>query len=271
MQIDWFTFIAQIINFLILVWLLKCFLYRPIIRAMEQREQKISDRLQDAAEKIQTAQQEAEIYRQKQQELEEEREALFSQAKAEVESQRKVLLQKAREEVDATQIKWEEALRREQSSFLRELKARATQQISATLRRTLADLANTNLEQQLIEVFIDRLQNLDTDQREKIAVSTQANSHPGQILVHSAFEIPEASCQRITEVVREQFGNNINLKFETVSDLICGIELTTPGSKVSWSIENYLTTLEASLSSVLEEKTRKKDEPRLQRSTSGYN
>lgn len=271
MQIDWFTFIAQIINFLILVWLLKRFLYRPIMRAMEQREQKISDRLQDAVQKIQTAQQEAEIYRQKQQELESERSAIFFQAKVDAENQRKVLLQKVRQEVDATQVKWEEALRREQDSFLRELKARATQQISATLRLALADLANTNLEQQMIDVFIDHIQNLDTAEREEVAASAKANHHPGQILVHSAFEIPEASRPRITEVVRLQFGNNINLKFETVSDLICGIELTTLGSKVSWSMENYLTTLEASLSSVLEEKTRENDEPRLQRAASGSN
>lgn len=251
MQIDWFTFSAQIINFLILVWLLKRFLYRPIIKAMEQRERKINERLQEAEQKIQTAQQEAQSYRQKQQELEEERSTIFSQAKVDAENQRQVLLQKAREEVDATALKWEEALRREQESFLRELKAGATQQINATLRRTLADLANSNLEQQIIEIFLERLQNLDAEERVKIAASVQSNHHPGQILVHSAFEISEASRQRLIEVLKEQFGNNINLRFETVPDLVCGIELTTLGSKVSWSMENYLTTLEASLSSVL--------------------
>ena len=251
MQIDWFTFIAQIINFLILVWLLKRFLYRPIIRAMEQREQKINSRLQEAEQKIQTAQQEAQSYRQKQQEIEEERATIFSQTKADADNQRKILLQKAREEVDVTAVKWQEALRREQESFLRELKAGATQQINATLRRALADLANSNLEQQIIEIFLQRLQNLDANEREEITSSAHTNHHPGQILVHSAFEIPGVSRQRITEVVREQFGNNINLRFETVPDLICGIELTTLGSKVSWSLENYLTTLEASLSSVL--------------------
>ncbi len=48
MQIDWLTVIAQIVNFLILVWLLKRFLYQPVINAMDQREQRIAERLQKA-------------------------------------------------------------------------------------------------------------------------------------------------------------------------------------------------------------------------------
>lgn len=51
MQIDYFTFAAQIINFLVLVFLLRHFLYRPVIRSMKEREQKISDQLKDAEEK----------------------------------------------------------------------------------------------------------------------------------------------------------------------------------------------------------------------------
>ena len=48
MQIDYFTIIAQIINFLILVFLLRHFLYRPVITAMDEREQKMVSRLKDA-------------------------------------------------------------------------------------------------------------------------------------------------------------------------------------------------------------------------------
>ncbi len=48
MAIDWITVSAQIVNFLILVWLLKHFLYQPIIRAMDRREQRVSERLNEA-------------------------------------------------------------------------------------------------------------------------------------------------------------------------------------------------------------------------------
>ena len=62
MLINWFTVVAQIVNFLILVFLLKYFLYDRVIRAMDQREQRIQQRLQEAEEKKQEAEQEAEAY-----------------------------------------------------------------------------------------------------------------------------------------------------------------------------------------------------------------
>ena len=48
MNINWFTVIAQVINFLILVWLLKKFLYKPILNAIDEREKKIADKIKDA-------------------------------------------------------------------------------------------------------------------------------------------------------------------------------------------------------------------------------
>jgi F0F1-type ATP synthase membrane subunit b/b' len=51
MLIDWFTVGAEAINFLILMWLLKRFLYKPILDAIESREQKIAAELADAATK----------------------------------------------------------------------------------------------------------------------------------------------------------------------------------------------------------------------------
>lgn len=48
MLIDWFTLIAQLVNFLILAWLLKRFLYHPIVAALDAREKKIASELQHA-------------------------------------------------------------------------------------------------------------------------------------------------------------------------------------------------------------------------------
>ena len=51
MLIDWFTVGAQLLNFLILVWLLKRFLYKPILGAIDIRERRIAAELADAAAK----------------------------------------------------------------------------------------------------------------------------------------------------------------------------------------------------------------------------
>lgn len=55
MLIDWFTVIAQVVNFLILVWLLKRFLYQPILNAIDAREQRVATELADADAKMNEA------------------------------------------------------------------------------------------------------------------------------------------------------------------------------------------------------------------------
>jgi F-type H+-transporting ATPase subunit b len=245
-EINWFTFFAQIVNFLILVVVLQRFLYGPIVRAMDRREQKISDRIQEAQQKLQEAQAEAERYRQMQQELATQRETMLSQVKAEADRARKTLMQNIREEVDATSSRWQESILRQKDSFLRELRHRASIQVQFAIRRALADLANVELEEQMIEVFIERIENLNA-----CAIGLNHNSHP--VVVCSAFEIPQAARQRIIQAAKEKIPSDTNLEFETEPDLICGIELKASGYKLAWSVENYLDTLEESLSAVFEE------------------
>jgi F-type H+-transporting ATPase subunit b len=248
-EINWLTFFAQIINFLILVAVLQRFLYGPIVRAMDRREQKISDRIQAAEKQHKAAQAEAEHYRQMQQEFAGEREAMFSQLKAEVEQTRKALMENMREEVDNTSRRWREGIKRQQDAFMLELRHRASVQVQSAIRRALIDLANVDLEQQMIEAFVERMENLN----ECAIASLNHNSNP--IVVCSSFEITESAMPKIIQAVRDKIPSHINLEFETEPDLICGIELRASGYKLAWSVENYLDTLEESLSAIFEEET----------------
>ena len=49
MELDWTTFLLEVINFLILVWLLKRFLYQPVLEVIGKRRQKIQAELLQAA------------------------------------------------------------------------------------------------------------------------------------------------------------------------------------------------------------------------------
>lgn len=106
MLIDWFTIVAQIFNFLILLWLLKRFLYKPILNAMDEREQKITYRLREAQRAEQEAEQEAQEFREKAAELDSQRDRLILEARNEAEALRKELLHQARQEVDQAQERW---------------------------------------------------------------------------------------------------------------------------------------------------------------------
>ena len=77
MKINWFTVIAQIINFLILVWLLKKFLYKPVLDAIDAREKKIVSRLEDAKTKKEEAKKEQDEFNEKNKQFDEQKKELI--------------------------------------------------------------------------------------------------------------------------------------------------------------------------------------------------
>ncbi len=76
MPIDWFTVVAQAFNFLILVWLLKRFLYKPILHAIDEREKGIAAQLAEADAKKAEAQEERNDFQHKNEAFDQERTAL---------------------------------------------------------------------------------------------------------------------------------------------------------------------------------------------------
>jgi F-type H+-transporting ATPase subunit b len=254
MLIDWFTVAVQIVNFLILVFLLKYFLYGRIIKAMDEREQRIAARLHEAEHQQQEAEAEAASYQQKQQALESKRAELLAQAREDADTQRQELLATARQEVESMQARWHKAVRDEKDAFLRNLRQRASQQTLAMARRTLMDLAHADLEQQMMAAFVEQLQTLDADVWEALAKSQQDSQQP--LVVHSAFEVPPAARQQLRHLLQERLGETVTVRFETAPEVICGIELQTDGRKIAWSLEHYLEALEESLATAFEEESR---------------
>lgn len=263
MLIDWFTLTAQVINFLVLVYLLKRFLYGPIIRAMDEREKKIALRLEEVEKKKEEADLEAEDYRRKNREFDERREGMFSQIKEEVEVRRKDLINEARNQVNAGRTKWYEAIQREKEAFLQDLRRLAGRQTCAISHQVLKDMADVDLENQIIHVFIKKLQTLNDYDLKTLKKSIHQFSQ--KIIVHSAFKISGKLAGEIKEVLRNQANAHVDVQFEVLPDLICGIELKFQGSRISWNVYDYLETLEESLLAALEnkgEKTAEKEDGR---------
>src|SRR5476649_840233 len=116
MLIDWFTVGAQTLNFLILVWLLRRFLYQPILAAIDTRERSIATTLADADAKHASAQQERAEYEQKNAQIEQQRAELLRQASAEAHTQGTVLLDAARAAAETLSAKQREALAADRKS-----------------------------------------------------------------------------------------------------------------------------------------------------------
>ena len=124
MLIDWFTVGAQALNFIILVWLLKRFLYKPILNAVDAREKRIAAELADADAKKAEAQKERDEFQRKNEEFDQQRAALLSKATEEAKAERQRLLDDARKAADALSAKRQEALRSEANNLNQAIRRR---------------------------------------------------------------------------------------------------------------------------------------------------
>ena len=249
MLIDWFTVAAQVVNFLILVWLLKRFLYRPILDAIDAREKRIAKELADADAKKAEAQQERDAFQHKNEEFERQRAALLEQATAEAKAERQRLLDAARLAADNLSAKRQEALTSDAHNLNLIISRRAQQEVFAIARKALCDLATTDLEERMCEVFIRRLGEMDPRAKAGLAESLRTATAPA--LVRSAFALPAEQRTAIQNALNQSFSAEIRVRFETAPDLISGIELATDGQKLAWTIADYLASLEKGISELL--------------------
>jgi len=251
MLIDWFTVLAQVVNFLVLVWLLKRFLYQPILNAIDAREKRIAAELADADAKKAEAQKERDEFQHRNEEFDQQRAALLSKATDEAKAERQRLLDEARKAADALSAKRQETLKNDAYTLNQAISRRAQQEVFAIARKALTDLATASLEERMGEVFTHRLREVDGKSKAELGEVLKTASAPA--LVRSAFDLPAGQRTAIQNALNETFSADIHVRFETAPDLISGIELTTDGKKVAWSIADYLASLERGVRELLKE------------------
>ncbi len=250
MLIDWFTVGAQVLNFLVLLWLMKRFLYKPIINAIDAREKRVAAELADADAKKAQAQNERDEFQRKNEVFDHERDARWKAALDAVEVDRKKLLDEARQTADAMRHQREKALLTEQQNLSQEIIRWTQKQVFAIARKTLADLASANLEERVSEAFIQRLHSLTGPIKEQLAIALKGSEQP--VTIRSAFDLPQEQRTAIQNAIHQTFSADIPIQFEILRELTGGIELSAHGQKVAWSISDYLATLEKSAGELLQ-------------------
>ncbi|MDT7829871.1 hypothetical protein RQM65_14450 [Pricia sp. S334] len=243
MEINWFTVIAQIVNFLILVWLLKRFLYKPVLSAIDEREEKIRARLDEAESKKTEAVKEHRLFREKNEAFDNERSAKMNEVHEAANNEKKRLFDQVREESTALRTKYESSLQQQQRELIDTVKRRTKEEVFAIAGKTLSDLADAGLEDQIVQVFIGKLRNLDNGDRANLKNAIDENP---SVIINSTFDLPASSKSNLENVLAEITGQQIDFSYRTEPNLISGIEIDTENYQLSWNIEAYLDALKKS-------------------------
>jgi F-type H+-transporting ATPase subunit b len=239
--IDWFTVGAQAVNFLILVWLLQRYLYRPVLAAIDAREQKVATRIADAAAQESKAQVATEELRKRNEVFDHQREDLLRTATAEGAAERQRLIESARQDSQLLRSNLTRALAAERAEMGRQLSMRTQTEVFAVARKALSELAGASLEYRIVAVFLTRLAGAGLDSRP--AGAAPAVTPVRLALVRCAFEPAPARRAEIESAIRERFGAIVTVRFETSPETVCGVELTVDGVKLAWSVADYLASL----------------------------
>lgn len=249
MLIDWFTVAAQVVNFLVLVYLLKRFLYGPIISAMDRREERIAERLEEGRRMEREAERAAEEHRRKTEELDSRSTEILDEAKHRAEEKKKELIDEARKEVEAMKASWRKGLRDEKDSFLKEFRTRAGREIIEVARRALGDLSGADLEHRVLEVFLEKLGELPPERLE------EAGPPEKGLTVRTSFELDGEGKRRLEGAIKEKLPGGPGVSYEVTDELLCGVELRGKGFLIGWSLAGYMKELQEEVERILEEGT----------------
>jgi F-type H+-transporting ATPase subunit b len=247
MLFDWFTVIAQVINFLVLVWLLKHFLYAPILNAIDSREKNIADTLADASQQKSKAKAEYETFNHKNAELEATQQEIMAKAVKEAEQERQRLNQQALAEMNALQQQLKLNMERDITELQQSICQQIQQQIFTICRKLLTELADEKLEAQLIKRFLQQLNDLTPDAKKTMSIALSTSE---KAVIQSAFELSADQRDNLTNALNKVFDDSQAFSFEHTPKLVSGISLRANGQKLEWNISDYLKALEQSIQAI---------------------
>ncbi|MEA2084778.1 MAG: hypothetical protein U9O82_11220 [Thermodesulfobacteriota bacterium] len=239
MLIDWFTVIAQVINFLILIFLLKRFLYGPLIAAMNKREKRISDQLQTAEKLRLEAERRALELSTEKEELSKNRVLLQTKAQREVQKWQDEELEKTKFAVNAEKQKWLAAIDAEKEEFFQRLRIRLGQLTFRLSRKALLDLADSSLEDRVIDTFLRK-----AEHEKDLLAGNQPIDGPPTLSLKSGFALTDEMKNRLRTELHHLLKPDVTLTFAVEPDLGLGIELVSGDRKIEWNINRYVLDIE---------------------------
>lgn len=225
MQFDWTSFTLELLNFLVLLWILKHFLYRPVLSALDARRQEVRDRLAqaDAVRKEAEAlkrQYEARLaaWRQEQEQARRGFEQEMTQERiARLDALKKQL---ADERVKAQHREKAQAAVRE-AALTRQAAARAFGAAAAMLTR----LASPELTSRISDLFEQDLHALPEEQRAALRGAAAKLDAPAIAEIASAHPLEAASRQSVTAALSAAAARPLQPVFKEQPELIAGLRV----------------------------------------------
>jgi F-type H+-transporting ATPase subunit b len=242
-EFDLFTFIATIVNFLVLLFLLRTFLYKRVLKAMDERQKHVEKTWDEAADAREKAEGEKEKHRREREELKQDRQRLDREARQKAEEIRTDLVEKAKRELSDRKKEWFQTFESEKERAAAEFEENAARELSDAVRSVMKDLADTRLEESMVRKFLRKCG--ESGIGDELA-------HAEEAVLRSGFSLDDEMRKDILAVLSREAGDGLgkdNIRFVREDEIICGIELEVGNIRVAWNVDRYIRDAVADLKS----------------------
>ncbi len=254
MNINWSTVFFQIINFWIIVWILKKYLFKPVLSSMDKREKIIQAKLKEAEVSKKNAEKEKQNLLNKIASLEQSKASILAEAYKKADMEYAVLLKSFNAEMNGKRKAFEEQVILEREFLRNSIKDLAGQTILLTLSDALQNLANTDIEKSVLENFILKLKSKNVEKLSELKKYYQKNK---KLSIYTSFDLDVKTKQLISHNIAESIGiKSIKIDFEKHQDIICGIEVVCPPLLISYGVNTYISEFKKNLDNGLAELTK---------------
>lgn len=245
MSIDLVTFVAQLVNLAILIFLLYKLLYKPLLNAIDTREQRISNAVKKASDDMKLAEDKVKELEKKEAEIETERSEILNRTYNEVADLRVQLEKNVRDEIDQKRKIFISELENERQAISNELQTMFVENFVAFSQKAMVDLANKTLEEQIISSLDKKFDMMSKEDQKKFFGNND-------YVVTTKFSLSEDAKHVVEQFVEKRLqGICTCIKYEQSEDVLCGICIASNGNELSWNLKEYLMSFSQAVSEAL--------------------
>jgi F-type H+-transporting ATPase subunit b len=238
-ELSWSTFVLEIINFLVLVWILKRFLYQPVLDVIAQRRKSIETKLDEAHAIEHEAEALKEQYNGRLAAWESERRRAKDELDGQIEQERARQLEDLRGSLEREREKARVSGERELAEQARAIEEQALRQAAEFASRLLREASGPELEERLLGLLIDGLHGLSQEQLDRLR--EHCGDPATEIEVASAYPLSAAQRERLTAALGAAFATSPRIAFREDAQLLAGLRIVIGAWVLAVNVRDELT------------------------------
>jgi F-type H+-transporting ATPase subunit b len=223
MTLDWTTFVLEIINFLVLVWILRRLLYRPIMEMIARRRESVMQTLAQAQAREEAAQALRLQYEGRMSEWDRERDAQRSRLAQELAAEREQRLAELGQALEKERDRNRVVAERQQQELSRTLQEQAIAHAASFATRLLSRLASPELDARIVELLIEDLASIAPEQMQALKIA--AAQPEARLRISSARALSQESGARLRHAIGAALGTLPPVEEHLDPELLAGVRL----------------------------------------------